>query len=149
MIRRLLNLLWKRPTRRIKIIWHWLPIIWYDQDWDYGFTLIALHHKIRRTRLSIQRNAIISDYKKICKEMLVAESLLKRFMEGDYDLSKLDPELCTCPENIMTIGERGQCIFHTCDYCRKFGMKKIRDTEQRHWEYMWQHISKNMQRWWD
>jgi len=31
---------------KIKRLLRWLPIIWNDQDWDYGFLYVILRHKL-------------------------------------------------------------------------------------------------------
>lgn len=32
--------------RALAKLWYWLPVIWYDQDWDYDYLLVIIKHKL-------------------------------------------------------------------------------------------------------
>ncbi len=78
------NIPWRIKTR-ILIIWHWLPIIWNDYDWDFSFTLVALRHKIKRSRLRMNKSTFKGvTWPKNYKRMLECEILLDRIIDDDF-----------------------------------------------------------------
>jgi len=145
----------RRAVRRIKIIYHWLPIIWNDYDWDDCFILEALRHKIERTRIEIARNERHTTCKKDVKDMRIAELLIKRIQDNDY-YEHYKNELCTCtdplPDCFGEPNERGSvpwiCPF--CEWCQlKTTVLRSRYREKYDWEYLFKHLSKHMRKWWD
>lgn len=71
---------------KIERIFSYIPILWRDEDWDWGFILILLSHKLNRTRECIIRNDIIvdEDQKTIDKSIRIILKLFKRINEDEY-----------------------------------------------------------------
>lgn len=149
----------RRAIRRIKIIWHWLPIIWNDYDFDHYYILEALRHKIERTRIAIARNNNHTTAESDCKNMRIAELLIKRIQEGDYSEYR-QADLCTCTDPLpdswtedveVSPGfTRARWKNPFCDWCQlKSSIKRSSYREKYDWEYLFAHLNKNMKLWWD
>lgn len=56
-----------------------------DGDFDYGFILIMLQYKLRRTREHIIKHNILMDATKIGAQIQVVEKLLQRVIDDKYE----------------------------------------------------------------
>jgi hypothetical protein len=68
----------------IKRIIEWIPILWNDRDWDYGYLLLILEFKLKRMRLNITRGGIGQNATRTGKQIAYAEFLIRRLREDNY-----------------------------------------------------------------
>lgn len=113
-------------------IWEYSCFLWNDYDWDYIYILKLLKIKLRRTRERIFKNALIGDYKKVVKQIKLAELLIDRIIEDDYSNGYYE-------EKVPIKGKIDTMV----KYRHQQGLL------DQDWNYLWNHIKKHMQTWWD
>jgi len=155
--------------RRIKRFIVWFPIIWKDEDWDPENLFEIMKFKISRMRKVIDKNKIVVGYEKLVRDMKVAEEILDRLSSGDfyYDQSKQFEKRykigkCICPEKTYSfepdfldcegkvLGSR--MVDLSCDYCKKMNpiWYKIEYAKQKaDFDFLFEHLRKNVRKWWD
>lgn len=62
----------------------WLPIIWKDRPWDYAFIYIILKNKLTFTRRYIEKYGLHLNKSKDCRNILIAEILIQRLLDDTY-----------------------------------------------------------------
>lgn len=119
----------RRAWKRIKIIYHWLPVIWNDEDWDYAYTLDALKHKLIRQRECFRNSSILvkRDKGRITGKLSICINLLNRLDVNDY---------------YFNTGE-----FHP--YNTTAWAKHSNYMEDQDFTYLMNIMSKQMRGWWD
>lgn len=143
---------WRCIKNRSEIMWAWFPVIWRDEDYDSHYILIVMEHKLKRLKAEIARNARHVGWEKDVRNIAVALELLRREIDSDFRLLDGDSEFCTCKKEdleVLNLGEDGKYISPFCEYCRKYGLKAKTDREHANWNYLFDHLKKNMKRWWD
>lgn len=128
----------RKFKHRCLLLKGWWPIVWNDYDWDYVFILIALRHKIQRTRDHINQHRLHTDWQKTIQEMDTAILYLNRLIEGNPDIKK--GPLCECKNenNFMQF----------CDWCVLEGIKNKYEAENLAYKQCFEHIGKHIQKWW-
>jgi hypothetical protein len=67
----------------VRNLWRWLPIVWFDQDFDWSFLALIMEQKLRwMARKEVFHNH--SDAARQIGQMLLCAELLKRIQERDY-----------------------------------------------------------------
>jgi hypothetical protein len=61
----------------------YLPLIWEDRDFDYGYVLSLMFFKLRRLRKHILDHNIIVRAEEVAAEIAHAEDLYNRYLEYD------------------------------------------------------------------
>lgn len=76
---------WKilKIKRRLKRLWKWIPILWYDEDWDYFFIYNILQKKLELTRDHIL-NGHHSDSKNVASRIQTAIDLIEAVKTEKY-----------------------------------------------------------------
>jgi len=103
----------------------WFPVLWQDEDFDYAFLLKIIKFKLSMLAHHIDSHAFIVDHKEIADEILETNRLIDaytNFYPGTY------------PET-----EKGRWLW-TDAYIKN---------EQKAFDAIWRHISKNARKWWD
>ena len=72
-----------RFFRRIKHLLYWLPIIWNDHDWDWGYFLTIVIHKLEAMQKFFQSDDAISADAKNVSEQIQAALVFLRNVDGD------------------------------------------------------------------
>jgi len=156
--------------RRIKRFIAWFPIIWQDEDWDCVYLFKIMQLKISRIRHEVEKNHHHLTWQKDVRDMQVAEELLSRMGFSDFydDLNEQlrDRERagkCSCPEEkykIMPVScdietrKEGysQWINVSCKYCKNMTSiwhKREIGKEKDDFNFLFDHLKKHVQRWWD
>lgn len=148
----------------------WFPIIWKDRHWDHAYILDILENKIRFTRENIGRWNRHTTAKRDCQNMRIAEILIRRIREDNYDDSfmveheakwgKLDWRKDAPKDNVLFDNKFS-----------KSGLVRAKVNSQEQWEqegkdhrriidhcqyqksqdydYLFKHLKKHLERWWD
>jgi len=78
---------WYRPLREVcravKRIFIWLPVLYKDRDWDYGFFLEIMRFKLSRMRHNHETKQIIEAWQEVANEIKEAEVIIGRLIEWD------------------------------------------------------------------
>jgi hypothetical protein len=75
---------YKIKSRILNLI-KWLPVIWYDRDWDYGYIYKFLYYKLRFMQEFFESDKTYSvNALKIAKKIMIAKNLAKRLYEDKY-----------------------------------------------------------------
>lgn len=137
--------------RRIKRFIVWFPVIWNDEDWDESYLFTIMEFKISQMRKETQRCARHVGWEKDVRDMKIAEELLRR-ASGKCDYLKDWAELCECKdENFSSsrfVGKNGEWISPFCEHCQKFGLDKCHKKEEFDFQYLMNHLRKNVRKWW-
>ena len=122
----------KRPFTRLAIMYRWLPVIWNDCDWDYVFILVALKHKLIRTRSYLENSKVLVKQirSRQGKQLHVAICLIDRVIGEDVNsVDKWEGE------------------FHPYNSDR--WATHANYLEKQDWEYLFKIMKKYMRDWWD
>ena len=71
----------------MKRLWDYLPLIWNDGDFDYGYTIRIVQFKLKRLREHIIDHDLIMDAQKVASEIAYAEKLLESYVEDEDEES--------------------------------------------------------------
>lgn len=71
-----------RIIHKIRKILRYLPILWKDEDWDYGYLLYLMEFKFLRMADCIESNDVIVAAGRVTKQLRYAALLTNR-MHGD------------------------------------------------------------------
>lgn len=160
----------KRSFRRTKRFFVWFPILWKDEDWDSAYLFEIMRFKISRIRKEVEKNKRHIGYEKDVRDMKVAEELLNRIAFSDFhwELSQAIESLekagkCSCPKESWNLepcshdaktGEptRFRHIDLSCEYCKQARprwIKRQKAKEKEDYDFLFRHLQKKAQRWWD
>ena len=77
-----------RFFKRIKHIIRWLPLLWKDEDYDFGFLLLIMAFKLNRMARVIEKNNILASSKRHVRQIRYASYLITRLLEIDYPIKQ-------------------------------------------------------------
>jgi hypothetical protein len=126
---------------KIKRIIDWFPLLWKDQDWDYGYLLIILKHKLKRMRDCLNENNIIRDLEKTCKEIDQVIEAIDSYRDDPNDE-------WTIHWNLHHKNGRNlrDCPYPgACHDASEASMKR----EQQNWSKIWALLDKYGRNFWD
>lgn len=76
------------PFRKVRDfiirVFHYLPILWQDKDFDWVFIITMLQFKLKRTREYLVKENIIVDIEEISKQIEIAENLIDKILKDDF-----------------------------------------------------------------
>lgn len=146
----------------------WLPIIWKDRHWDDYFIFEILKHKIRFTRENIRDHGYHANKDRTIKTMRIAEILIERLQKDNYsDLLMQRHEAKwgkyvsgSRKDNIMfdnkfsCSGLRRENVKSQTDWELEFKEhKKISEYDEymkkQDKDYLFKHLNKHINKWWD
>jgi len=142
----------KRIYHKIRSIFHWLPIIWGDEQWDsrYLFELIAFKLKLMEDHFNSDR-AIVADAKKIAKEIHTCRLLCERLYLQEYDdMLGLVHHSIDFDDFVERLN-RGQKTI-TCNLIGWTGNRWVQYEEYmivQDLEYLFKIMKKHVRCWWD
>lgn len=142
---------WESCVRTAK----WLPIIWKDRHWDHWFILEILRHKIRFQRENIYKygHHVRAHYD--CKQMRIAELLIKRLQDDDYHRHFMDELEAKWGE--LEFNDRGlkrtKVLTAEDQAAESKEHKKAHEYSQymksQDYDYLFKHLKKHLEKWWD
>lgn len=62
----------------------WIPVIWFDVDWDWSALARVMEYKLRRSAKLETEHGHHTTSKKDGKDMLICANLLQRLIEDEY-----------------------------------------------------------------
>jgi hypothetical protein len=121
----------KQLIRNIKYgignILYYFPTIWNDRDWDYQYINMVLHKKLSRMEKRFASDkVVIANVEKVAKEIKIARLLLERILHRNYYGNSKKSSITR------------KKAFHHTHYM-----------EQQDINYLFDHMKKRIQRWWD
>lgn len=73
------------PFRRIYKIFQYIPVLWYNEDWDYFYLYSLMQYKIKRMRKYHEKMQDYVGWELRVKDMKRAEELLENIKNDEYD----------------------------------------------------------------
>jgi hypothetical protein len=153
-------ILYHNVKTSIKNLINWFPIIWKDRNYDEYYIYTLLHHKLKNMERFFNSDKLLSDGKKISKEVKIARTLCERIINNDYLSNALIPyykiygelddkfmwtkynEETGFYEIVFTNNEEQRKLFRRCskhsDYMKKQDI-----------DYLHHYIIKKSAGWWD
>lgn len=62
----------------------WVPVIWHDKDYDWGYLAHIMEYKLRRMSALFKNHRTSVSADRDAKRMLICAVLLKRLQEDNY-----------------------------------------------------------------
>lgn len=136
----------RRLYMGIKNIIRWIPIIYRDQQFDYGFLLEILHFKLKLMEDFFDSdNTYTEDAKKTANQIKVSREALERLLKGEYvDYGKI--EMKAIDEG--TFG-RIEFITEKSDEEIKRLMKLEGELKVKDRDTLFDNMKNNIWGWWD
>lgn len=137
-------------TRIIK----WLPILIKDRDWDWTFILIIWQFKLKCMRENIDKYGHHVNRKKDCHNIRIAEILLERLQDSDkYIKQEYNEYRLKYPSRLDYIFGDGPYVSPIPSDGEVKEFKSIMDKEKYMWnqdfDYLFKHLKKHIQSFWD
>jgi hypothetical protein len=147
----------KKSYWRMEAFVSYAPILWRDYDWDHGFILIMLKHKISRTRQYIQRegHSVWATRGRDIKNMRIAEQALARMIKNDYAREERDRHRKKYPWRGFVECNDGSGMSRMPDFRpgEGAGIKRNADIEYKRmradWKFLFDHLNAHLREWWD
>lgn len=168
-----LKVTWNFPRRLIRFLirlFHYLPILWRDQDFDYAYILHMLHFKLKRTRKHIAKHKVIANWPAVAQQIWIAEKMIQAHFESkwteveqaahDQKYGELVQNFIKDHELDSKFGESYKCDSYR-ELAREQGLEKQeREQQKAIWELHSQreqtnldnlfiHLRKHIEDWWD
>lgn len=74
----------QNKVERLQIVARWLPVIWWDADFDHAYLWRVLAHKLTRMAIYAERHGHLASSPRQAREMRVAAALCRRIEADDY-----------------------------------------------------------------
>ena len=74
----------KRTVRKLRRIIKWIPILWYDEDWDYFYIYTILQKKLQLTRKYMLQQDKHADSKHVASRIQIAIDLIEKIKTEAY-----------------------------------------------------------------
>jgi hypothetical protein len=100
----------------------WVPVIWFDKDYDWAYLAKIMEYKLRRMSANFIKYGHHVGSKKDAKHMLICAELLRRLHEDKY---------------------------FDCVYITKVTVHKADKIAQYDQEYLFKLLSKHLRSWWN
>lgn len=151
--------LYRRATsiiERLKILVSWVPVIWNDSQWDWGYLIVLLRHKLFLMEKYYGSGLPYGvDHLKKARDIKIARVLCDRIIKSDYhdsatkhvgDLDWTINSDMTLTFSIKNSPEKdpfkAMVLWETAS-------NKAEIQEKADFEYLLNHLSKNLKHWWD
>jgi len=123
--------------RKIKQVLSWLPIIWKDEDWDYGYFIQIVEFKLNKIAECLEKDTIHENAKEHAAKVRETLNYFSNY-QNCFDLVD-KPETA-----IAEFRDREfYCNDEFGEYC-----DKVNKLEAENWEKAWNSIRDNAQCWW-
>ncbi len=145
------ELLWPlvRTYRKVVKIVQWLPLLWRDEDFSYGYLLDIIQYKLRRMADHIEANDRHVGCRPTVKSMRITAQHIDSYKNpSGYSVVK-DLKLNWQPL------ENGNYRLLPATYTYEnfpfaaHSRKNITAMEKWHWEQIWERLKKDGQSYWD
>jgi hypothetical protein len=121
-------------------LWVWLPVIWRDRDYDYGFLLTLIDFKLSRMKPVIGSGYSVhaQDY---ALQIEKARLLIRNIHEDP------DDEFSAHYDQWDGLGDN----YEECDAHEEHSAALVASMkrDRRNWHALWKHFNKYMRGWWD
>ena len=74
----------RRIGKKIRTIIKWIPILWYDEDWDYYFIYNILQKKLELTREYLLKDGHLDNNEHIASRIQTAINLIEAVKTEKY-----------------------------------------------------------------
>ncbi len=126
----------KFPIRLVQ----YSPILFHDQDWDYGYMINIIVFKLKRMRSCLEKSTI-SDHSLSITQINETIEHFRYHLEPERGVPEQEVRnLLDC------INENGVLEFNSEE---KAYFDKLNEKEQESWEKAWNNIRMYGQNWWD
>lgn len=89
----------KQIRRGIKNLIDWFPIIWRDRDYDYGYLLYILQHKLKRMQqFLLSDKAMALNAPQFATQIKVVLDALERVIKNEYFDRTKNADIIACFE---------------------------------------------------
>lgn len=79
-----LSHIWYDLSYGVRNVLRWIPVIWFDRDWDWSYLASIMEYKLRRSaRLELTVGHHVTS-KNDGRQMLICAELLKRLQKDEY-----------------------------------------------------------------
>jgi hypothetical protein len=68
----------------VRNVLRWIPVIWFDIDWDHSALLQILEYKFRRMAEQFERHGMTISTPQIAKQLRICAVLCRRLNEEEY-----------------------------------------------------------------
>lgn len=75
---------WFDITNGFRNLWRWIPIIWYDADYDWEYLAAVMEFKLRAMSKRAGDARIVMSWHDTERRCLICAELLKRLRADDY-----------------------------------------------------------------
>lgn len=123
--------MFRHLLRFIPRLWAYLPVIWRDEDWDYGYLLEVMQFKLARLRNSLTHH---NDDDKHKKRIRIVELLIGRVIASEYGQAEHDEWAKNEPKD----WDKMKDIITRVEY-----------SENQDLEMLFNIMKKHIRRWWD
>lgn len=136
------------PSNIARII-AWLPLLWKDRDWDFGFLEQIMIFKLERMQKTIGKSEIHVNNKRHARDIRITIEHLKRARDPE-DYAPPMPEHKMEWERVpgrptSRLKELPQPIKRQV----RAWSKRISWIQDQHWQSAWAMIAKRGRTWWD
>ena len=134
---------------QLKNVIKWLPIIWKDRDWDYGYFYRILYFKLKNMEKYFNHSLCA---KERAKEIRIAKNLVKRLIDSNYlenammffDTKYGDKEIIILKDGAVIWNKDKKMVeeFRKCSEHSNY-------LELQDKDYLFDYIKKHINGWWD
>jgi hypothetical protein len=125
-LRKLTDWLCYDVPQGIRGVLYWLPYAWTWRPWDYQYGLEALERHFIKLEVCC-RTGWGANAEQHARDIRIAISLIRRMREGSYS---------DHPE----VDDLGRSVPPSTPWWER---------QQQDWDFLFEHMRKHMQRWWD
>ena len=76
--------IWGDLTWGVRNVIRWIPVIWFDADFDHSFLLEIMEYKFRRMAERHERAQVIADWSKVARQLRICALLCRRMSNESY-----------------------------------------------------------------
>ncbi len=117
----------KNFIRNVKRVFHWLPIIWKDRDWDYYFIYEMLKQKLIAVEKHIREDGIHIYNQEDAEGIKKAIEMVEK-VQNEYHLDKYLSESESWDDE---------------------GMRKAVEDHDKARQELFKYLNDNIEKWWD
>ena len=136
-------------------LWHYLPIIWQDRDYDWMYALHLLRFKLSRISdyLGRSRWSSVESKRTTRQQIRAINTLMQRIADEDYLKKEWRVHFKKYPTKFERIegSQSSRITPYTKAGRRSSHSLRTRSDRmlERDWNQLWQLLNKQMRNWWD
>ena len=136
----------RRVIRFIKRLFRWIPVLWNQEEWDFGYTYDILKLKLQEIRKDIENDKIHTE-DCIKEELEQIDSVLDHLDKFRHWEDYIDIPVPSEDFERYTPLEDGCYSVNITKEERK-AYEKARKFEQKHYNAFWNELKKYSNNWW-